>query len=302
VTANHYLMPNDYPWKEAMHFTWADPYRASRITELLASGRLYSVAEVARVQNDDLSIPARSLVPLLRDVALSNETSVKARDLLTSWNFVLDKNSVPAGIYAMWQRRLLANVRRVMVPAGIEFQVGMKRVVDLLLSPGGEFGTNPTADRDALVARSLDEAVAELTNKLGPDMNGWRYGQEKYHHALIRHPLSDAVNDATRAKLNVGPAPRGGDSYTVSATGGGDNQTSGGSFKIIADTEDWDNTVGQNNPGQSGNPESPHYRDLFDMWSQGKYFPVAYSRRKVESVTEEKLLLQPAGATSSAQP
>jgi penicillin G amidase len=301
VTANHYLMPNDYPWKEAMHFTWADPYRASRITELLASGRLYSVAEVARVQNDDVSIPARSLVPLLRDVPLSNETSVKARDLLTSWNFVLDKNSVPAGIYAMWQRRLLANVRRVLVPAGVEFQVGMKRVVDLLLSPGGEFGTDPTVDRDALVARSLDEAVAELTKKLGADMNGWRYGQEKYHHALIRHPLSDAVNDATRAKLDVGPAPRGGDSYTVSATGGGDNQTSGGSFKIIADTEDWDNTIGQNNPGQSGNPDSPHYRDLFEMWSQGKYFPVAYSRRKVESVTEEKLLLQPAAATSSAK-
>ena len=301
VTANHYLMPNDYPWKEAMHFTWADPYRASRITELLGSGRLYSVAEVARVQNDDLSIPARSLVPLLRDLALTTETSAKARDLLTSWDFVLDKNSVAAGIYAMWQRRLSANVRAALVPKGVEFQVSMKRIVDLLLSPGGEFGANPTSDRDALVRRSLDEAVAELTKKLGPDMNAWRYGQEKYHHALIRHPLADAVNDATRAKLNVGPAPRGGDSYTVSATGGGDNQTSGGSFKIIADTEDWDNTVGQNNPGQSGNPESPHYRDLFDMWSQGKYFPVAYSRRKVESVTEERLLLQPAGATSSAQ-
>ena len=301
VTANHYLMPNDYPWKEAMHFTWADPYRASRITELLGSGRLFSVAEVARVQNDDLSIPGRSLVPLLRDVTFTSETSTKARDLLASWDFVLDKNSVAAGIYAMWQRRLQANVRRLLVPEGVDFQVSMKRIVDLLLSPGGEFGKNPTTDRDALLARSLDEAVAELTKKLGPDMNGWKYGQEKYHHALIRHPLSDAVNDATRAKLNVGPAPRGGDGYTVSATGGGDNQTSGGSFKIIADTEDWDNTIGQNNPGQSGNPDSPHYRDLFDMWSQGKYFPVAYSKRKVESVTEEKVVLQPSAATSSAQ-
>ena len=301
VTANHYLMPNDYPWKEAMHFTWADPYRAARITELLGSGRLYSVAEVARVQNDDLSIPARSLVPLLRDLTLTNATSAKARDLLASWDFVLDKHSVPAGVYAMWQRRLVANVRSMLVPSNVEFQVSMKRIVDLLLSPGGEFGKNPTTDRDALLARSLDEAVAELTKKLGPDMNGWRYGQEKYHHALIRHPLTDAVNEATRAKLNVGPAPRGGDSYTVSATGGGDNQTSGGSFKIIADTEDWDNTVGQNNPGQSGNPDSPHYRDLFEMWSQGKYFPVAYSRKKVESVTEEKLLLEPANATSSAK-
>ena len=306
ITANHYLMPNDYPWPEAMHYTWADPYRASRITELLGSGRLFSVAEVARVQNDDLSIPARSLVPLLRDVRLTSEASAKARDLLVAWDFVLDKNSVPAGIYAMWQRRLQANVRAVMLSRDVTFSIPMKRIVDWLLAPGGEFtrgngNPSPTSARDALVARSLDEAVAELTKRFGPDMSTWQYGQEKFHHALIRHPLADAVNDTTRAKLNVGPAPRGGDGFTVSATGSGDNQTSGGSFKIIADTEDWDNSIGQNNPGQSGNPDSPHYRDLFEMWSQGKYFPVAYSRRKVESVAEERITLQPATATSNSQ-
>ena len=300
VTANHYLMPNDYPWQEAMHFTWADPYRASRITELLGSGRLFSVAEVARLQNDDLSLPARSLVALLRDIPLQDPAAGKARDALLTWDYVLDKNSVPAGIYAMWQRRLQANVRAVMLPGDVSFQISMKRIVDWLLSPGGEFGDDPTARRDALLARSLQEATAELTRKLGPDMAGWRYGQDRYHHALIRHPLAGAVNDAMRARLNVGPAPRGGDGYTITATGNGDNQTSGGSFKIIADTENWDNSIGQNTPGQSGNPDSPHYRDLFEMWSQGKYFPVAYSRRKVESVTGEKLVLQPAGGTSTA--
>ena len=77
-----------------------------------------------------------------------------------------------------------------------------------------------------------------------------------------------------RAKLDVGPRPRGGDSYTVDATGSSDNQTSGGSFKIIADTENWDNSVGINNPGQSGNVDSPHYRDLFKLWANGRYFPV----------------------------
>jgi penicillin amidase len=94
------------------------------------------------------------------------------------------------------------------------------------------------------------------------------------------------VNAETRARLDVGPAPRGGDGSTVTATGNGDNQTSGGSFKLIADTEDWDNSIGINTPGQSGDPASPHYRDLFELWAKGGYFPVAYSRTKVESVTE----------------
>ena len=150
-----------------------------------------------------------------------------------------------------------------------------------------------TAARDALVGQSLEQAVAELTKRFGPDMAAWKYGQERYHHALIRHPLSPAVNSGIRARLDAGPAPRGGDGSTVSATGNGDNQTSGGSFKFIADTEDWDNSIGINAPGQSGDPASPHYRDLFDHWAKGRYFPVAYTRGKVESVTGSVTRLSP---------
>jgi penicillin amidase len=296
VTANHYLFPNDYPWKEAVHYTWADPYRASRIAEVLGSGRLFSVAETARLQNDDLSLPARVLVPLTRDLALSG-AAAKARDTLTAWDFVLDKDSVPAGIYAMYQRRLLANVRDRLVPdpgrGAAAPGVSMKRVVDWLYAPDGRFGDNPTAARDALVALSLEQAAAELTKRFGPDMSAWKYGQERYHHALIRHPLSAAANSGTRARLDAGPVPRGGDGSTVSATGNADNQTSGGSFKFIADTEDWDNSIGINTPGQSGDPASPHYRDLFDLWARGGYFPVAYTRGKVESVTESVTRLVP---------
>lgn len=299
ATANNYLLPDDYPYKNLLHVTnWADAFRASRITEVLGSGRLFSVAEMTRLQNDDLSVVARALTPLLRRVTLSNAASAKARDLLTNWDFVLDKDSVAAGVYAMWQRRILDNARQVVVPAEAIKAVGAnlvstKRVIDWLHAPDGRFGANPIAGRDALVARSMDEAVAELTRRHGPDMQGWKYGQERYHHALLRHPLSDVVNAATRARLEVGPLPRGGDGMTVSATGNADNQASGGSLKIIADTDDWDNSVGLNTPGQSGDPDSPHYRDLFELWAQGTYFPVAYSRKKVESVTEGVTLLAP---------
>jgi len=51
--------------------------------------------------------------------------------------------------------------------------------------------------------------------------------------------------------------------------------------------------VGLNSPGQSGNPYSPHYEDLFPLWAEGKYFPLFFSRGKIESVTEEILNLQP---------
>jgi penicillin G amidase len=294
-------LPDKYPYKDLLHVQWSDAFRASRIAEVLGSGRMFSVGEMTRLQNDDLSIVARILTPLLRDVAVANPASARARDLLTRWDFVLDKDSIAAGVYEMWQRRLLANTREAVVPAPIAKAVGVnlistKKLIDRLLSPDGKFGADPLAGRDAIVVTSLDEAVAELTKRFGPDMQAWKYGQEKYHHALIAHPLSNAVNAATKARLEVGPLPRGGDGSTVSATGGADNQAAGGSLKIVADTEDWDNSVALNTPGQSGDPDSAHYRDLFALWARGQYFPLAYSRAKVDSVRESTLRLTPVGA------
>ena len=310
ATANNYLFPPDYPYKEALHYTGADPFRASRISEVVGSGRLHTVADMMRLQNDNVSLPARSLVPLLREAGLHSDSSqseagvkldasqrfTRAREMLLAWNYRVDADSVAAGVYEMWQRRLTANVRNLLVPKEAQSFIGqlsMKRIIDWLNAPDGRFGADPQKGRDELLARSLTEAIDELTKKLGPDMTAWRWGQEKYHHALIHHPLADIAPPDLRAKLNVGPYPRGGDSFTVSATGNADNQTSGGSLKIIADTENWENSLGLNNPGQSGDPDSAHYRDLFDIWSHGRYFPIFYSRSKVESVAEERVRLTP---------
>jgi penicillin G amidase len=299
ATANNYLFPPDYPFKQALHYTGSDPYRASRIAEVLGAGRLHTVADMMRLQNDNVSLPARALVPLLASFehpSFEQEPVGAARKMLLGWNYSVDADSVAAGIYEMWQRRLLANVRNLLVPKEAQTFVGplsMKKVIEWLTAPDGRFGADPLAGRDDLLSRSLTEAVAELTKKLGPDMKKWQWGQNGYHHATIRHALADLVAADARASMIVGPSPRGGDSFTVSATGNADNQTSGGSLKIIVDTENWDASLGLNNPGQSGDPASPHYRDLFEIWRRGRYFPIAYSRTKVESVTDERLTLTP---------
>lgn len=306
ATANHYLYPNDYPYPKARHWVWTDPYRAHRIEEVLGSGRRFSVSEMTRLQNDDLSIAARAIVPLLRDLPFANPAAAEARDALLAWDFVLDKNSSAAAVYELFSRRLFAAVREAAIPASARAAVpsgllGTKRIIDFLQSPDGRFGADPVKGRDDLVIKAFEQGVADVTAKFGPDMAAWKWGDEKLHHALIRHPLSSAVNAEMKKKLEVGPFPRGGDGTTVSATGNGDNQTSGGSLKIVADPDNWDNSVGLNTPGQSGNPDDPHYRDLFDLWARGRYFPVAYSRAKVESVAEKTSTLSPATATSSGR-
>jgi penicillin amidase len=281
---------------DAVGFEWADPFRWRRITEVLGAGTKLTVADMSRLQTDYLSIPARELVPLLTKLQAARPATESARRALTSWNFVLDTASVPAGIYEAWYRRLNANIRPVVVPAAARpfFRtLSTKRLIDWLSKPGPEFGANPVAARDSLVLRSLDEAVDELTRRFGPSPSAWRWGQPAYHHVTITHALSAAVDSATRARLNVGPAPRGGDALTVGATGGGDNQTSGASFRIDMDLADWEETRGTNTPGQSGDPSSPHYRDLFALWSKDQFFTVPFVRSAVVRSAERIQILRP---------
>ena len=300
-TSNNYLIPRGWPYPQAVSYQWADPFRSEAVAGVLGSGRQFNVADMVGLQNYLLSIPARSLVPLLRDLPINDPLSAHAAQRLLHWNDVLDRNSVAAGIYEMWQRYLLSDMRTLLVPkAALPYigSISLTKAIDLLEAPDGRFGSDPIAGRNALMTTALREAVAELQRRLGDDISKWNLGA--YHHAEILHPLDPALTREQRALFDVGDLPRGGDAYTIDATGSGDNQTSGGSFKIIADTSNWDNSVGINNPGQSGNVDSPHYRDLYPLWARGKYFPVLFSKPKVQSVTEWRLELQPARAGSAA--
>jgi penicillin G amidase len=296
ATANNNLIPNGYPHRDAVAWTWSDPFRRDRIDEVIGSGRKFTVPDMMQLQHDELAIPARTLVPLLGPLTPSGDAAKRARSMLLDWNYVLDAESPAAGLYVAWEHELSDEVSEAVLPADVRAVTSGPQLTPLiqwLITPDGRFGENPVHARDSLLAHSLEQAVASLEKRFGADTSKWKWGQNEYHHALIRHPMSSAVSPALRAKLDVGPAPRGGYGLTVNATGGGDNQTSGASFRIITDVSDWDHSVGTNTPGQSGNPDSPHYRDLFPLWANGEYFPVFYSREKIESVTGETLRLMP---------
>jgi penicillin amidase len=300
ATANNFMVPDGYPYPEALHWDWGDEMRGLRVNELLASGRRFTLVDMMEFQHDELSVPARNIVPLLRPLQLSDARSREALQKLFDWDFVLRKESVPAAIYVRFERRLLDNLSALLVPESARKLVGRldkKRVIDWLVAPDGRFGNDPLAGRDEVLTRSLEQAVADLTERLGPAMSRWQYGQVAFKHVLIHHPLSPAVSPEIRQRLDVGPAPRGGYDSTLNATGAGDNQTSGATFRVVMDTSQWDNSVATNSPGQSGNPDDPHYRDLFALWAAHRYFPIFFSREKIESVTESEQELSPAGAT-----
>ena len=294
ATANNNLTPDGYPFRNAIGWSWADPYRAARITEVLGAGPRVSLLDMMRLQTDYTSLPARSLVPMLASLPSSDPVTERARRALLGWDFVLDKNSVPAGIYEAWFRALSAATTAVVVPASARdstTDISTHRLIEWLSSPGSDFRATPVVTRDSLLLASLGAGVRELRERYGADMSGWAWG--RYHHTMLAHPMSAALSAEQRARFEVGPWPRGGDGNTVGSTGDGENQQSGASFRFIVEAGDWDSAVGTNTPGQSGNVSSPHYRDLFELWKNDQYFPVKFSRPAVERVIEARALLTP---------
>jgi penicillin G amidase len=292
ATANNDLVPRDYEYMDAIGFTWSDPYRWLRIVEVLDGGTRFSMADMMRLQTDELSLPARQLVPMLDD--LTGEGRVEeARRRLLDWDYVLDKRSVEAGIYVAWEAELRRAVRDAVVPAGANMNLSLKKVIETIMVPPGSLGGDPMAARNEILMQSLTAAVSGLKDEFGRDMSAWQHGQVDGHHALLRHPLGTAVDATTRATLEAGPLPRGGYGSTVNQTGNGANQTSGASFRIIVDTGDWDRAVGMNTPGQSGDTRSRFYRNLFEYWANDDFHPVFYSRKKVEEATAVTIDLRP---------
>ena len=166
--------------------------------------------------------------------------------------------------------------------------VWLKKVIGWIKSDSPEL-----KGRDRFLESSLKDAVSRLTKRLGEDMSMWQYGQENYHHVYLRHPLSDFLSDSLRNQLDCGPMPRGGNGFTVGSTSNTSNQSSGATFRMVVDLSDWEKTMFSNGPGQSGNPNSPYYKNLFSMWANDQFFIVPFSKSKIQENAREKTILIP---------
>ena len=251
-----------------------------------------------RLQYDELSLPARALVPLLAGLSSPDPTVQQALDLLRNWNFVLSSDSVAAALYELWVTRLHQNVFGRYVPAAARsiFGSGSRTVlVQLLQSPESQaFGTDPVAGRNAVLLESLRQAVEDLTSQLGADPAAWQWGA--LHHMKYEHTLSAAVKPNLSARLDTGRLPQGGDGFTVHNTGfrtSDFRQNGGASYREVIDLSNWDNSFTLNSPGQSGDPDSAHYQDLFPRWARGEFVPMLFSREKILDAAEDILVLEP---------
>jgi penicillin amidase len=214
---------------------------------------------------------------------------------MRNWDYQLLPESVAAGMYVAWEKALVKEVRKRMVPATVQglLQPPLTQIIRWMHQPELVFKENALSQRDLLLAQTWATALDDLAKQLGPKLTDWAYGQAAYKHIALQHPLSKWVDAQTRQQIDLGPLPRGGYAHTPAANGSGNNQTAGASFRMVTDLADWDLTQMTNTPGQSGDPRSPFYQNLFEDWAKDRYFPAYFSDKKIKKHSVEQVMFKP---------
>ncbi|CAB3905089.1 MULTISPECIES: penicillin acylase family protein [Achromobacter] len=299
ATANEFNLPADYAYRDMSARTWAEPYRVQRIREVLADGSRLTLQQSQDLQYDNLSIPARTLGTYAKALNSADPAVNDALGLLKDWDYRMDTDSRAATVYAFWLPEVVKRVSDLYVPANGRAAFGdlsTRKTLEKLAAPDAAFGAQPERGRDALLLQALNDGVQKLRAKLGPDSTQWQWG--KLHHIQFEHSLASLLPPETAKAYGTPRYPVGGDNDTVhrgTFRKSDFRQISGSSYRQVIDVANWDNSRVQNVPGQSADPRSPYYQNLLKGWATGEYFPMAFSRAKVDSEKADTLTLKPTG-------
>jgi penicillin amidase len=296
ASANAVNLPAGYPVAERkVGFEWADPTRITRIDQVLAANDHVSLADSMALQMDDTSPEACRLKALLAPLTSGDPDAALGLSLIKSWDCREGVGSAATAVYEEWSVKHLADaVIDAFAPKSPHLAGGtLDAIVTFLEAPNAA----TAAQRQDVMLASLAKAVQAVRARLGDDPANWRWGA--MHQALFAPAIAPLADASLARQMSVGPLELRGSASTPAAATWNPKlyqATSGASVRLDMDVGDWDNSVAVNTPGQSGDPYSPHYRDLFPLWAGGDFFPLVFSDAAVQAAARDSYDLTPAKA------
>ncbi|MBT7695608.1 MAG: penicillin acylase family protein [Cryomorphaceae bacterium] len=284
-TANQNVTPESYNRWDAVGYDWSDPYRGNRIKSVIESKEKFNMEEMIDLQVDYYSMPSEEIIKLASG-NISNY--IDYFEKLEKWNNVLDKNSIEAGIYVEWQSQIYFEFINTYVPNSVKkyLDIQIFRIIETISNMN-------ESNRVKFLNKTFNASIDNLKDRYGEDSKNWVYGQDEYKHVKIYHPLENVVNDSIKGLVELKTYPRGGDGFTPGSTSSNLNQRSGGSFRVVINTKDWDKSFATNSPGQSGDPNSKFYKNLYEDWANDKFFPLLFSKSKVLRNLSDRKVYRP---------
>lgn len=293
ASANNKVIDDVYPYH--ISHVWAQPYRYTRIHEVLEQSDQISVEDMMKLQMDQMNLQASQFVPvfldILKDVELS-DTAKKAYELLEQWDYIDDKDAPQPLIFHHMLKKIENELFEGKIPDNmLTFFKGMAQTVDQLImkSYDGEhvIWIEKSGGLTQVVKNGLEKAVSQLETKHGKNLNEWEWGD--YHRVYFAHPLSN-ISFLDRFFNKIEPIPVGGSNVTVMAASFRSDGivNHGASWRFVIDLENSELGYHIVGPGQAGHYRSKWYDDQIVDWVEGNYH--ATSMKQFEG---NKLLLKP---------
>ena len=303
ITCNQRVAQSDYPYYVGIHF--APGYRARRIQKRILELEAITVEDMTSILSDRVSIPARNLVGRLIRLEGVDSAFAEALSILEKWDYRMDLDRIAPTIYAEVRAQLVERMARTLFgddgevllsgAAGADVHLKMVAIeVDRALLGDGDCLLDGGIGWDDLLKESLSLACRALSQKMGPDPSGWRWGEA--HRTRPRHPLSDYLPEAAD---QLAPPSLGvhGDADTPLAGGytaiNRYDVTGLSVTRYVFDPSDWRNSKWIVPLGASGHPGSPHYIDQAKMWIEVEFVPQLWDWTEIEDKAESRQQLLP---------
>ncbi|MBI2429773.1 MAG: penicillin acylase family protein [Ignavibacteriales bacterium] len=286
---------------------WEPPSRIQRIRAVLQSKNNLDLADFKQLQNDYFSYFAKDITPAIVSAHSGSSPADKRLETVLNyfknWNFTLSKEDVPTTIFEVFFNHLIKNIysdemgsdlfRQYIFLANIPYRVTMKLLNDTSSVWFDDITTPQKETRDEIIRKSLEDALNDLTQRLGSDIKEWRWG--KLHTLTLKHPFGSVK--VLEPVFNIGPIEVGGSGTTVN---NGEyhltspyEMTLGPSMRTIVDFSNINGAMSVIPSGQSGQPLHEHYADQIPMWKNGEYHPMPFDEQAVSQQSKNILYLTP---------
>jgi penicillin amidase len=305
ATANNKHVGDDYPYPISHYY--AMPDRFVRIQEMITAKPKFDTQDFAEMQVDFYVVLAKEWVPMML-ASLSgkqfSEKEKKAIAALKNWNFVAGAEGIAPTVFHATVNAMIKNTFKKRLGTDLYGQyVKNKDLVfnamrNLITAGQSSWFDDPDSAEvegiNDIIAKSFAEAVTYLEEKMGSNVDDWKWGD--LHTLTLYHPFGKS-SSLMGYFMNIGPNPMGGSMATVNPQPYKLSQPwegyHGASLRYIIDFANRKNSRRVIPAGISGNFMSPHYDDQAELWRTGKYRPFVLDRKSVEADARYTLKMQP---------
>lgn len=283
-------------------YQWAYGWRGQRINEMLEATDQHDIDSFRAILGDNQFAAARPVIEALSAIDFDDETLASAVAWLDGWDLQMHKDSPQAALYGKFWLQLNEDLFDdqlfdLTTAAGTGAQ--MYAVILLLDDPNNvwwdDWNTEDVVeDRDMILMRSFRTAYEALSERLGDDREGWRWGA-LHTSNFVSNPLGLSGIGLIEDMVNRGGYETSGGSDMVNATGWRTDLTVRAvpSMRMIVDLNDLTNNRSMHTTGQSGHPFSPQYDDFIEPWRLIEDKPMLWTREQVDDAGVTRLTLTP---------